>query len=237
MSSLTFHSDDHREPGFVSFWCWLLTMLHFILMIMKKNKFCVIQIIFSFMTNTLMHRFTSADQNLGIFSRTTSFSPSRFLSSCPSLVTSSSTLTRLVKIKFGLLRTPQCSPIVTLIGWFWELRKSVLLQTKCVRHLFCPLCHHGCLRSHRGGFCFTDRQALLIYWLKLLPWWVFLFFFLTKFALPSRCFSTHGSRLLTHGGSATGRTSFLIIDTLFLTFLSINLLICPIFWSLHFFCQ
>ena len=60
-------------------------------------------------------------------------------------------------------------------------------------------------------------------------------FFLTKFALPSRCFSTHGSRLLTHGGSATGRTSFLIIDTLFLTFLSINLLICPIFWSLHFF--
>ena len=46
------------------------------------------------------------------------------------------------------------------LGWFWELRKSVLLQTKCVRHLFCPLCHHGCLRSHRGGFCFTDRQAL-----------------------------------------------------------------------------
>ena len=64
------------------------------------------------------------------------------------------------KIRVGLLITPQCSPIITLIGWFWELRKSVLLQTKCVRHLFCPLCHHGCLRSHRGGFCFTVRQVL-----------------------------------------------------------------------------
>ena len=123
------------------------------------------------------------------------------------------------KIRFGLFIT--ALPLSHL-GWFWELRKSVLLQTKCVRHLFCPLCHHGCLRSHRGGFCFTDRQAL-----RFVGWNYCLdeFSFLTKFDLPSRCFSTHGSRLLTHGGSATGRTSFLIIDTLFLTFL--------IFWSVQ----
>ena len=137
------------------------------------------------------------------------------------------------KIRFGLLIT--ALPLSHL-GWFWELRKSVLLQTKCVRHLFCPLCHHGCLRSHRGGFCFTDRQAL-----RFVGWNYCLdeFSFLTNFDLPSRCFSTHGSRLLTHGGSATGRTSFLIIDTLFLTFLSINLLICPIqsFEVTNFFCQ
>ena len=139
MSSLTFHSDDHREPGFVSFWCWLLTMLHFILMIMKKNKFCVIQIIFSFMTNTLMHRFTSADQNLGIFSRTTSFSPSRFLSSCPSLVTSSSTLTRLVKDKgWSTYNSPMLSHYHT---------NRLILRTPKVRSTANEMCTSSVLSS------------------------------------------------------------------------------------------
>ena len=127
-SQVLYHFDVDCWPCYISFW-WLW----------KKNKFCVIQIIFSFMTNTLMHRFTSADQNLGIFSRTTSFSPSRFLSSCPSLVTSSSTLTRLVKDKgWSTYNSPMLSHYHT---------NRLILRTPKVRSTANEMCTSSVLSS------------------------------------------------------------------------------------------